>query len=77
MAATRLLALAGAGGIALTAWALRRSSMGRRALASGLTTFYAVLYAIFIAVLVLAGVGPGAFAYVRLRRTVAVSEIAG
>jgi uncharacterized membrane protein YbhN (UPF0104 family) len=57
VAATRLLALAGAGGIALTAWALRRSGMGRRALASGLTAFYVVLYAIFMAALVLAGMG--------------------
>ena len=52
-----LLALAGAGGIALTAWALRRSGMGRRALASGLTAFYAVLPAIFMAALVLVGTG--------------------
>ncbi len=57
VAATRLLATAGAGGIALTAWALRRSGMGRRALLSGLTTFYAVLYAIFMAALVVAGMG--------------------
>jgi hypothetical protein len=46
VAATRLLATAGAGGIALTAWALRRSGMSRRALVSGLTTFYVALYAI-------------------------------
>ncbi len=57
VAATRLLATAGAGGIALTAWALRRSGMGRRALLSGLTTFYAALYAVFMAALVLAGTG--------------------
>ncbi|HET8953236.1 MAG TPA: YbhN family protein [Solirubrobacteraceae bacterium] len=57
VAASRLLALAGAGGIALSAWALRRSGMGRRALLSGLTTFYAALYAVFMAALVLAGSG--------------------
>ena len=34
VAATRLLAAAGAGGIALTAWALRRSGMGPRVVAS-------------------------------------------
>jgi uncharacterized membrane protein YbhN (UPF0104 family) len=57
VAATRLLATAGAGGIALTAWALRRSGMGRRALLTGLTTFYAALYGIFMGALVLAGTG--------------------
>ena len=51
VAATRLLATAGAGGIALTAWALRRSGAQRRALVSGLTTFYVALYAIFMAAL--------------------------
>ena len=58
MAATRLLATAGAGGIALTVWAPRRSGMGRRALLTGLTTFYAALYGIFMAALALAGTGP-------------------
>jgi uncharacterized membrane protein YbhN (UPF0104 family) len=57
VAASRLLALAGAGGIALTAWALRRSGMGRRALLSSLTTFYVVLYGVFMAALVVAGTG--------------------
>ncbi|HET8950134.1 MAG TPA: lysylphosphatidylglycerol synthase transmembrane domain-containing protein [Solirubrobacteraceae bacterium] len=57
VAASRILALAGAGGIALSAWALRRSGMERRALLSGLTTFYAALYAVFMAALVLAGAG--------------------
>lgn len=38
VAATRLLATAGLGGIALTGWALSRSGMGRRDLVSGLTT---------------------------------------
>ena len=57
VAASRLFALAGAGGIALTAWALRRSGMGRRALLSGLTTFFAALYAVYMAALVLAGMG--------------------
>src|SRR5919201_6133672 len=33
VAATRLFAAAGAGGVALTAWALRRSRMGTRAVA--------------------------------------------
>lgn len=57
VAATRLLALAGAGGIVLTAWALNRSGMGRREITSRLTTFYVAIYAVFMVALVLAGVG--------------------
>ena len=57
VAATRLLATGGAGGIALTIWALRRSGMHRRELLSGLTTFYVALYGIFMGALVLAGAG--------------------
>jgi uncharacterized membrane protein YbhN (UPF0104 family) len=57
VAATRLFATAGAGGIALTAWALRHAGMGRRELASRLTTFYVVLYAVFMLSLVLVGAG--------------------
>src|SRR5215207_4270332 len=37
VAATRLLATAGAGGVALTGWALRHSGMARTAVVSGLT----------------------------------------
>jgi uncharacterized membrane protein YbhN (UPF0104 family) len=57
VAATRLLATAGAGGIALTGWALRRSGMPRAAIVSGLTTFFTVLYSIYMAALVVAGFG--------------------
>jgi uncharacterized protein (TIRG00374 family) len=57
VAASRLLAMAGAGGIALTAWALQRSGMNRRTLVSGLTIFYVALYGVFMAALVLTGVG--------------------
>ncbi|HEX6229106.1 MAG TPA: lysylphosphatidylglycerol synthase transmembrane domain-containing protein [Solirubrobacterales bacterium] len=57
VAATRLFATAGAGGIALTAWALARSGMRRGELLSGLTTFYVAIYAIFMACLVLVGIG--------------------
>jgi hypothetical protein len=57
VAATRRFAAAGAGGIALTAWALRRSWRSRRELLGEITTFYLVLYAIFMAALVLAGAG--------------------
>jgi uncharacterized membrane protein YbhN (UPF0104 family) len=57
VAATRLLATAGLGGIALTGWALSRAGMDRRELLSGLTTFYVALYGVFMAALVLAGTG--------------------
>ena len=48
VAATRLLALAGAGGIVLSAWVLTRSGMGRQEVARGLKTFYVALYAVFM-----------------------------
>jgi putative heme transporter len=57
LAATRLFATAGAGGIALTAWALRRSGMGRRTVASRMIAFLALLYGVYMATLVLDGVG--------------------
>jgi putative heme transporter len=57
VAATRLLATAGLGGIALTGWALSRLGMARRDLVSGLTTFYVALYGVFMLALVLVGTG--------------------
>ena len=57
VAATRLFATAGIGGIALTGWALSRSGMGRRELATGLTTFYVALYSVFMLALVIVGTG--------------------
>jgi putative heme transporter len=57
VAATRLLATAGLGGIALTGWALSRLGMARRELTSGLTTFYVALYGVFMLALVLVGIG--------------------
>jgi uncharacterized membrane protein YbhN (UPF0104 family) len=57
LAATRLFAAAGAGGIALTAWALRRSGMEPRLLASRMVAFYALLYSIFMGSLLLDGIG--------------------
>jgi len=57
LAATRLFATAGAGGIALTAWALRRSGMDARVAACRLIAFMVLLYAVFMATLVIDGVG--------------------
>jgi uncharacterized membrane protein YbhN (UPF0104 family) len=50
--ATRLVATAGAGGVALTAWALRRRGMTRQAVAAAITAFLVILYAVFMAALV-------------------------
>jgi uncharacterized membrane protein YbhN (UPF0104 family) len=57
VAATRLLATGGAGGIALTAWALARSGMGRKELVRRLTTFYVALYSVFVTTLLVLGLG--------------------
>jgi uncharacterized membrane protein YbhN (UPF0104 family) len=57
LAATRLFAAAGAGGIALTAWALRRSGMERRLVASRMIAFMALLYGVYMGALVIDGVG--------------------
>ncbi len=57
LAATRLFAAAGAGGIALTAWALRRSGMGARTVACRLIAFTVILYAVYMITMVLDGVG--------------------
>ena len=55
--ATRLLATAGAGGVALTAWALRRSGMEARLVACRMVAFMVLLYVVYAGSLVLAGVG--------------------
>jgi uncharacterized membrane protein YbhN (UPF0104 family) len=70
LAATRLLAAAGAGGIALTAWALRRSGLGPRTVASRMIAFLTLLYAVYMATFVIDGLalyfgvfpGPAPFA---------------
>ncbi|MDQ6606046.1 MAG: flippase-like domain-containing protein [Actinomycetota bacterium] len=57
LAATRLFASAGAGGIALTAWALRRSGMGARIVACRMIAFMALLYGVYMGTLVIDGFG--------------------
>ena len=57
LAATRLLAAAGAGGIALTVWALRRSGMEPRLVACRMVAFMVLLYVIYAASLLLDGLG--------------------
>jgi putative heme transporter len=57
LAATRLFAAAGAGGIALTAWAVRRSGMEARVVACRMIAFLALLYGVYMASLVICGLG--------------------
>jgi uncharacterized membrane protein YbhN (UPF0104 family) len=59
LAATRLFATAGAGGIALTAWALRRAGMEPRLVACRMVAFIVILYAVYVGSLLLAGIGLG------------------
>ena len=70
LAATRLFAAGGAGGIVLTAWALRRAGMERRKVADKTLAFLILTYAVYMAALVICGFGlyfdllpgPGPFA---------------
>lgn len=57
VAATRLLATAGAGGIALTAWAIRKTGVPRREVALRLTTFLVLLYSVFMVSVLVGGIG--------------------
>jgi uncharacterized membrane protein YbhN (UPF0104 family) len=57
LAATRVFASAGAGGIALTAWALRRSGMPGRIVACRMIAFFALLYGVYMGTLVVTGLG--------------------
>lgn len=51
-AATRLLPTAGAGGLALSVWALRRAGLQSRAATRTLLTFLVVLYSVFLGAIV-------------------------
>ena len=57
LAATRLFAAGGAGGIALTAWALGRAGMEARVAACRLTAFMVLLYGVYMGTLVICGLG--------------------
>jgi uncharacterized membrane protein YbhN (UPF0104 family) len=57
LAAARLFAAAGAGGVALTVWALRRAGMNRRMVAAQMVAFMTLLYTVYMAALVIFGVG--------------------
>jgi uncharacterized membrane protein YbhN (UPF0104 family) len=57
LAATRLFAAAGAGGVALTAWALRRSGLGPRTVAARMLALFTLLYAVYMGAFVICGLG--------------------
>jgi uncharacterized protein (TIRG00374 family) len=57
LAATRLFAAGGAGGIALTVWALRRSGMRPRVVACREVAFLVLLYGVYMATFVIVGLG--------------------
>jgi uncharacterized membrane protein YbhN (UPF0104 family) len=59
LVATRLFAAAGAGGVALTAWALRRAGMSPRLVACRMVAFIVLLYVIYAGVLLIDGIGLG------------------
>ncbi len=56
LAATRIFSAAGAGGIALTYWALRKAGLGRRSSGSRMVAFLVLMYAVYLAALVVFGV---------------------
>jgi uncharacterized protein (TIRG00374 family) len=55
VAATRLFSAAGAGGIALTAWALRRAGMAARTIAVRLVAMNVLLYGFYMATVIVVG----------------------
>jgi uncharacterized membrane protein YbhN (UPF0104 family) len=57
LAATRLFAAAGAGGVVLTAWALRRSRMQRREVAQRMIAFLVLLYGVYMLAMIVCGIG--------------------
>jgi uncharacterized protein (TIRG00374 family) len=57
LAATRIFAAGGAGGIALTAWALRRAGMPKRAVADQTLAFLVLTYGVYMAAIVVGGFG--------------------
>jgi putative heme transporter len=56
LAATRIFSAGGAGGIALTYWALRKAGMPRRRSACRMVAFFVLTYAIYLMALVIFGI---------------------
>jgi uncharacterized membrane protein YbhN (UPF0104 family) len=57
LAASRIFAAGGAGGLVLMAWALRRSGMSRRVVADKTLTFLILTYMPYMAALIVCGLG--------------------
>ena len=57
LAATRIFAAGGAGGIALTAWVMRRAGMSRRAVADRTIVFLVLTYVVYMVGMLVVGVG--------------------
>lgn len=57
IAAIRLLAAAGAGGVAVTVWALRAAGMPARTIACRMVASYAIQYSIYLGALAVCGLG--------------------
>jgi uncharacterized protein (TIRG00374 family) len=57
IAAIRLLAAAGAGGVAVTVWALRNAGMSARTIACRMVASYAIQYGFYLGALVVCGLG--------------------
>ncbi|MGN6167249.1 MAG: lysylphosphatidylglycerol synthase transmembrane domain-containing protein [Solirubrobacteraceae bacterium] len=57
IAAIRLLAAAGAGGVAVTVWALRAAEMSGRTIACRMVASYAIQYSIYLGALAVCGFG--------------------
>ena len=56
LAATRIFSAAGAGGIVLTYWALRKAGMARRRSACRMVAFLVLLYSVYLLALIVFGV---------------------
>ncbi len=57
IAAIRLVAAAGAGGVAVTAWALRRAGMSARVIACRMVASYVIQYSVYLGALIVCGLG--------------------
>ena len=57
IAAIRLLAAAGAGGVAVTVWALRRAGMAPRLIACRMAATYSLQYSVYLLALIVCGLG--------------------
>jgi uncharacterized protein (TIRG00374 family) len=57
IAAIRLLAAAGAGGVAVTVWALRRAGMEKLVIACRMVANYVLQYSVYLGALVVCGLG--------------------